>query len=168
MLMEAMGVVHDGYAVQSDHAILARLGKQVENQFVMQKTRDTAAVVDKITKAHKRAQEYHDNVRRNPAKYFPVALVRLAKESLNEAKAAFAPVAPVCAQYERINFFNRKCKHCQRKKSVCEASAPAKERLDKAQARYNKVSLSAEHFVYVLVIYFCRYYLVMCCKSGGR
>merc|ERR1711934_936511 len=59
---------------------------------------------------------------------------------LNNAMRAFKLVAPFCPQYEKINFFNRKCKHCRRKKTICEASRPAKEELDKAQAKYKKAA----------------------------
>ena len=144
--MKAMGVVHDGLTAHPGHEELRRLRNEVERQFVAHKTPDTAAVVNKMRENKWGAKAEHDNVRRKQ--------VQLAQASLNKAKSAFAPKAPFCAQYEKINFFKRKCRHCQRKKAICEASRPAKERLDKAQARYNKVSLSTDHFVYLLVISF--------------
>ena len=150
--MEAMGVVHDGLAAHPGHEELQRLSNQVEHEFVVLKTPDTAAVVDKMTEAKrkaeakKRKQADRENVCRKQ--------VQLAQASLDKAKSAFAPKAPFCAQYEKINFFKRKCRHCQRTKAICEESRPWKKRLDNAQARYNKVRLSADHFVYLLVISF--------------
>ena len=163
--MEAVGVVYDGLAAHPGHRDLKLLRNQVERQFVAQETPDTAAVVDKMTRAYNRAKANHDNVHHKPMK--------AATAYLKKAKAAFARAAPFCAQYEKIGFFNRKCKHCERKKAACEASRPAKARLDRNQAQYDKVSLSAEHFVYLLAISFgnfspSRYYPVMRCKSGGR
>ena len=166
-----MGVVHDGLAAHPNRGDLLRLSKDVELQFIAHKTPDTAAAVDEMGEAKAKARQQMKQAEADIT--IAVRDQKWARRLLNEAKSAFAPVAPVCAQYERINCFNRKCKHCQRKKADCEASRPAKERLDKAQAKYKKVSLSAEHFVYLLVILFgdssrSWYYLVMLCKSGCR
>ena len=165
-----MGVVHDGLAAHPDYeqetGVFLHLSKGVERHFIEHKTLDTAAIVDEMAKAKTRAEKQMKQAEADLA--IAVRNEKWSTRVLDNAKRAFDSVAPFCPQYERINCFNRKCKCCQRRKVDCEASRPAKERLDKAQARYNKVSLSAEHFVYVLVIYFCRYYLVMCCKSGGR
>ena len=169
--MKAMGVVHDGLAAHPNHSDLLRLSKDVELQFVAHKTPDTAAAVDEMAKAKTKARQ-----QRKQAKADITLAVRgekWAKRVLNDDTRAFTSVAPFCPQYERINCFNRKCKHCQRKKADCEASRPAKKRLDQSQAKYKKVSLSAEHFVYLLVILFgdsspSWYYLVMLCKSGCR
>ena len=148
--MQAMGVVHDGLAAHPDYVALLRLSKEVENQFVAHKTPDTAAIVDEMAEAKTRAGKKMKQAENDIA----VALrdEKWSTRVLNNAMRAFKLVAPFCPQYEKINFFNRKCKHCQRKKAICEASRPAKEELDKAQARYKKVSLPAEHFVYPLVI----------------
>ena len=173
--MEAMGVVHEGLAAHPRLEQLQELSDEVEHQFVAHKTPDTAAVVDEMTEAKNKAQAHYDDVRLNSFKHFPIEFEnqRSAELELDQAKSAFARVKPLCAQYQRISFFRRKCAYCGRKKAICEASRPAKERLDKAQAQHKKVSASSGHFVYLLAISFSNfspswYYLVMRCKSGCR
>ena len=170
-----MGVVHDGLAAHPDYeqetGVFLHLSKGVERHFIEHKTLDTAAIVDEMAKAKTRAEKQMKQAEADLA--IAVRNEKWSTRVLDNAKRAFDSVAPFCPQYERINCFNRKCKCCQRRKVDCEASRPAKEGLDKAQAKYKKVSLSAEHFVYLLVILFgdsspSWYHLVMLCKSGCR
>ena len=170
--MKAMGVVHDGLAAHPNHGDLLWLSKHVELQFVAHKTPDTKAAVDEMGEAEAKARQQMKQAKADIT--IAERDEKWARRVLDDGTRKFGSVAPFCPQYERINScFSRKCKHCQRNKADCEASRPAKERLDKAQAKYKKASLSAEHFVYLLVILFgdsspSWYYLVMLCKSGCR
>ena len=149
-----MVVVHDGLAAHPNRGDLLRLSKEVERQFIVYKTLDTAAIVDEMAEAKTRAEKQMKQAEADIA--IAVRDEKWATRVVSNARRVFDSVAPSCPQYERINLFNRKCKHCQRKKADCEASRPAKEAakegLDQAQAKYKKVSLSAEHFLYLLVI----------------
>ena len=149
-----MGAVHDGLAADPGRAELLQLSKEVERQFVVHKTPDTAAVVEEMSEAEKRAQTRKACVSDKNNNSVANRNQKWATDKLKEAKSAFALVAPFCPQYEKSGFFNRQCKHCQRRKDTCEASRPAKERVDVAQAKYDQVNLSAEHFMYLLVISF--------------
>ena len=141
--------MHDGLAAHPDYPDLLQLSKEIERQFVVHKTLDTAAVMDEMLEAKTRAGEKTKQAEHDIA--IAVRNEKWSARALSDAKRAFDSVAPFCPQYEKINFFKRKCKYCHRKKAACEASRPAKEELDKWQAKHKKVSLSAEHFAYLFV-----------------
>ena len=146
--VEAVGILDDGLAAVPNQPDLLAMARAPKRQFVAAKTPTTLSALTAATEAHTRAQAFAQSVKTvvNTAKArrAPAATTeRTAKRKLQAAQAAMSRVAPHCATYERVSFGNRKCKHCGRRRTACEASQVAQSEVAKARIAHTSVRARA-------------------------